>query len=154
MLAIFWNSSFFVNLFQYIKRCVWLNIKLLVNWKMLQNFVSHQSRAILTWAPYRKPAFWIVFLAILLPFIIPVIHMNIFAQLWQRYNRKIDRKTCSCSCWDTVFKGNFWKPAGVIQNVFDNKELTFLWQETMKQESVVTNTCTLMLQHNLQKFGY
>lgn len=62
---------------------------------------------ILKWVPYQKPTLLVTVLAILLPLCIPLIQMNIFSHLWKEYNRVINRKTCSCSCWDTVFKGTY-----------------------------------------------
>lgn len=41
-----------------------------------------------------------------LPIFIPPAHMAVLWYYWQNYARFVDRRFCSCSCWDTVFKGN------------------------------------------------
>jgi hypothetical protein len=28
-------------------------------------------------------------------------------RIWDRYNKPVNKDMCACSCWDTVFKGNF-----------------------------------------------
>lgn len=45
-------------------------------------------------------------LGILGPIVIPIAHMVVLWFYWQNYARFVDRRFCSCSCWDTVFKGN------------------------------------------------
>lgn len=42
------------------------------------------------------------------PLIVPFLHIGLIYRLWSRYNRQIDPKTCTCSCWDTAFKGECW----------------------------------------------
>lgn len=44
-------------------------------------------------------------LGCLLPICIPSAHMAVLLFYWQTYSRNVDRRFCSCSCWDTVFKG-------------------------------------------------
>lgn len=41
------------------------------------------------------------------PVFIPPAHMAVLWTFWQSYARFVDRRFCSCSCWDTVFKGTF-----------------------------------------------
>lgn len=39
------------------------------------------------------------------PALIPPAHIAILYYFWQNYSRNVDHRFCSCSCWDTVFKG-------------------------------------------------
>ncbi len=61
------------------------------------NFKSHKIKH-----------FWNVFtisLAILVPIALPLIHMIIFDSLWGTLKKTVNREECTCSCWDTIFKG-------------------------------------------------
>lgn len=53
----------------------------------------------LTWTPH--------ILGILGPILVPISYISILLYWWQEYTRFVDRESCSCSCWDTVFKGTY-----------------------------------------------
>lgn len=46
------------------------------------------------------------FVGILGPLTIPPLQIATLYYFWQDYARVVDKRYCSCSCWDTVFKGN------------------------------------------------
>ena len=46
------------------------------------------------------------FVGVLAPLAVPPLHILFLAYFWQDFARDVDRQYCSCSCWDTVFKGN------------------------------------------------
>ncbi|KAB7507455.1 hypothetical protein Anas_06795 [Armadillidium nasatum] len=44
---------------------------------------------------------------------LPFLHFGIIAHIWDEFNYKVNKKDCTCSCWDTVFKGIYDRgPAG------------------------------------------
>lgn len=67
-----------------------------------------------------KQVFICMFGAVLLPIIIPYIHLGIVYQLWDKYTMKVNRETCSCSCWDTAFKGNYETGIANYKHVYFN----------------------------------
>lgn len=46
-------------------------------------------------------------LGIIGPIVIPIAHMVVLWFYWQNYARFVDRRFCSCSCWDTLFKMSY-----------------------------------------------
>jgi len=46
-----------------------------------------------------------IILAVLIPVCFPLVHILLFSLLWGHLSHEVDPKGCSCSCWDTVFKG-------------------------------------------------
>lgn len=93
-------SSILFNLFlSWMCRCLFCmqcNYKLFRNWK-------EYARGLLA----MRLSIWIPgILGILGPIVIPIAHMVVLWFYWQNYARFVDRRFCSCSCWDTVFKGN------------------------------------------------
>lgn len=43
-------------------------------------------------------------IAFLFPSVIPIAHIVILWYFWQNYARYVDKRFCSCSCWDTVVR--------------------------------------------------
>lgn len=54
------------------------------------------------------------------PIILPFVHLGIIYQLWNKYNRVVDRHTCTCSCWDTAFKGIYESGISSYKHVYFN----------------------------------
>lgn len=68
-----------------------------------------------------QASIWLpVILASLGPVIIPPAHMAVLWFYWQNYARFVDRRFCSCSCWDTVFKGKFLFSSKSIFIIYPN----------------------------------
>jgi hypothetical protein len=51
---------------------------------------------------------WCTALAMLVPILIPAVQFGFVFRIWDRYNKPVNKDMCACSCWDTVFKGNFY----------------------------------------------
>ena len=52
-----------------------------------------------------KVWFYCSCLAASVPIIIPAVQFGYIYNIWSHYNKPVSREHCSCSCWDTVFKG-------------------------------------------------
>lgn len=46
-------------------------------------------------------------LALLGPILIPALHILVLEKYWSNFNVNVNKEHCTCSCWDTVFKGTY-----------------------------------------------
>ncbi|KAG5677937.1 hypothetical protein PVAND_007651 [Polypedilum vanderplanki] len=58
--------------------------------------------------------------AFLFPAILPICHIFVLYYFWQAYARFVDRRFCSCSCWDTVFKATYESGIASYKNFYFN----------------------------------
>ncbi|KAG7163969.1 uncharacterized protein LOC121872282 [Homarus americanus] len=56
----------------------------------------------------------------LIPVLLPFLHFGIISHLWDEFNFKVNRQMCSCSCWDTIFKGIYERGPGGYKHVYFN----------------------------------
>ncbi|KAK6617615.1 hypothetical protein RUM44_005203 [Polyplax serrata] len=56
----------------------------------------------------------------LFPGLIPPLHILVLYKFWGRYARRVDKRYCSCSCWDTVFKGTYESGVASYKHVYFN----------------------------------
>ncbi|XP_047100749.1 uncharacterized protein LOC124719101 [Schistocerca piceifrons] len=54
------------------------------------------------------------------PAFFPPLHIGILYYFWNQYARKVDRHFCSCSCWDTVFKGTYESGIASYKHMYFN----------------------------------
>ncbi|XP_043281850.1 uncharacterized protein [Venturia canescens] len=60
------------------------------------------------------------FVGILAPLTVPPLHILFLFHFWQDYARDVDRQYCSCSCWDTVFKGSYESGIASYKHMYFN----------------------------------
>ena len=56
----------------------------------------------------------------LAPALIPPAHIAVLWYFWQSYSRYVDKRFCSCSCWDTVFKGPYESGIASYKHMYFN----------------------------------
>jgi len=56
----------------------------------------------------------------LAPALIPPAHIVILWYFWENYARYVDRHFCTCSCWDTVFKGPYESGVAAYKHMYFN----------------------------------
>ena len=59
-------------------------------------------------------------LAGLVPFFITTTPLQLVSTLYPKYTKVVNKKKCTCSCWDTVFKGRYEMGVAGYKNVYFN----------------------------------
>ncbi|XP_070168707.1 uncharacterized protein [Polyergus mexicanus] len=60
------------------------------------------------------------FVGIMGPLTIPPLQIATLYYFWQDYSRVVDKRYCSCSCWDTVFKGSYESGIAPYKHMYFN----------------------------------
>ncbi|KAJ9591419.1 hypothetical protein L9F63_002025, partial [Diploptera punctata] len=73
---------------------------------------------------HKSPRRWKIGLAILCgclaPVLFPPVHMGILYYFWEDFHRSVDKHFCTCSCWDTVFKGTYESGVAAYKHLYFN----------------------------------
>lgn len=92
----------------------------------------------------------------LIPASLPPIHIYVLYQFWGRYARRVDKRYCSCSCWDTVFKGTYESGIASYKHLYFNAttNTTKIWLTTVVSILLLYESCKyeikLLLEHRLR----
>ena len=72
-------------------------------------------------------------LAALVPFFITTLPLQLVSTFYPKYTRHVDKKKCTCSCWDTVFKGRYEMGVAGYKNVYFNSTYNtyMMWALTL-----------------------
>ncbi|XP_074656679.1 uncharacterized protein LOC141909894 [Tubulanus polymorphus] len=64
---------------------------------------------------------------------LPCIHIGIIQKIWTPNKPEVDKKTCTCECFDTVYKGSYEYPPSKYKHVYFNAtaETGKIWAITM-----------------------
>lgn len=54
------------------------------------------------------------------PALIPPLHIVTLYYFWHKFSRHVDKRHCSCSCWDTVFKGSYESGIASYKHMYFN----------------------------------
>lgn len=65
------------------------------------------------------PLVRVVFSALLPAIVLPA-HIYVLWRFWQSYSRYVDKRYCSCSCWDTVYKGPYESGVASYKHMYFN----------------------------------
>lgn len=58
---------------------------------------------------------------------LPFLHIGIIFKYWDPNKPKVDKRHCSCDCFDTVFRGKYEWPPSSYKHVYFNATLNTLW---------------------------
>lgn len=88
--------------------------------------------------------------------LIPPIHIATLYYFWHQFSRRVDRRYCSCSCWDTVFKGTYESGIASYKHIYFNATLNTVKIWTLTVFSIIIfyesirRLVSLGLQNNLR----
>lgn len=68
----------------------------------------------------RLSSFFPSLIGFLFPTLLPIAHIVVLWYFWQAYARFVDKRFCSCSCWDTVFKATYESGIASYKNFYFN----------------------------------
>ena len=93
------------------------------------------------------------------PIIIPVVQFGLVFRLWDKYNKPVDKKLCSCSCWDTVFKGGYETGVGEYKHFYfnSNQNTAIIWLFTVLSVIALYESvkhCFENIQRGISKLGH
>ncbi|KAL1132421.1 hypothetical protein AAG570_010376 [Ranatra chinensis] len=60
------------------------------------------------------------FIGCFAPVLIPPLHIATLYYFWHQFSRRVDKRYCSCSCWDTVFKGTYESGIASYKHIYFN----------------------------------
>lgn len=83
----------------------------------------------------------------ILPVVLPPTHIYVLYKYWGRYARRVDKRYCSCSCWDTVFKGTYETGIASYKHMYFNAtaNTTKIWFITVIGVLVLYESCKFEL---------
>ncbi|KAJ1528074.1 hypothetical protein ONE63_007992 [Megalurothrips usitatus] len=72
--------------------------------------------------PPTSPLSWVCsnVVGYLAPALLPPLHIGLFYYIWHQYSRHVDKRYCTCSCWDTVFKGTYESGIASYKHIYFN----------------------------------
>ncbi|XP_074114528.1 uncharacterized protein LOC141537432 [Cotesia typhae] len=59
-------------------------------------------------------------IGMLAPLLVPPLHILFLYYFWREFARDVDKQYCSCSCWDTVFKGSYESGIASYKHMYFN----------------------------------
>ncbi|XP_050520866.1 uncharacterized protein LOC126894139 [Daktulosphaira vitifoliae] len=75
--------------------------------KTISHYIIHNQILVMISATKHIVSKTIQCLAIIIPILIPAVHIFILDKFWSDYTYSVNKEHCRCSCWDTVFKGPY-----------------------------------------------
>ncbi|XP_046684181.1 uncharacterized protein LOC124369984 isoform X1 [Homalodisca vitripennis] len=90
-------------------------------------------------------SFSLVLIGCLGPMLIPPLHISVVYYFWSNYNRAINKHLCSCSCWDSIFKGPYESGVASYKHVYFNSTSNSfkIW--------TLTVTCIILLYESTRR---
>ncbi|XP_066996643.1 uncharacterized protein [Anabrus simplex] len=69
----------------------------------------------------------------LVPALVPPLHVAVLYYAWRQFARSVDKHYCTCSCWDTVFKGTYESGVASYKHMYFNatKNSMKIWVTTV-----------------------
>lgn len=82
-----------------------------------------------------------------LPVILPPLHILVLYHFWREYGRRVNRQYCSCSCWDTIFKGTYESGIASYKHLYFNatSNTTKIWVSTVLCILLLYECCKQMV---------
>lgn len=98
-------------------KCEETFMKLLLSRKLKFTFSAFRTKI---------SSFFPALIGFMFPTLLPIAHIVVLWYFWQAYARFVDKRFCSCSCWDTVFKATYESGIASYKNFYFNATINTL----------------------------